>query len=445
MSGRVTVPKPTLSVRDVGSLVVGMVVGAGIFETPALVASNAGNTSTVLFVWLLGGIMSLVGALCYAELATAYPHSGGTYYYLKRAFGKSIGFLFIWARMSVIQTGSITLAAFVFGDYASQLLPLGEYSSSLYAAAAIILLTGLNILGVWQGKWTQVALTATAVFGLLLLIGFGLMFASPSTATAPESPADQTNFGLAMVFVLLTYGGWNEAAYVSAELYQNEHNMLRVLLVSIALITGIYLLINLTYLQGLGLAGMSNSEAVATDLMDNAMGESSAILISLLIAICTLGTTNAAIFTGARTNYALGQDFSLFSFLGRWNDHTKTPTSALSVQGLIALGLVLLGTLTRQGFETMVDYTAPVFWFFFLLSGVALLILRRREPELSRPFRVPAYPWLPLIFCGMSGYLLYSSLTYAGNGALLGVLIVVAGAPLLWLHRDRGSQNNNTN
>jgi len=248
-----------------------------------------------------------------------------------------------------------------------------------------------------------------------------------------------------MVFVLLTYGGWNEAAYVSAELYQNEHNMLRVLLVSIALITGIYLLINLTYLQGLGLAGMSNSEAVATDLMDNAMGESSAILISLLIAICTLGTTNAAIFTGARTNYALGQDFSLFSFLGRWNDHTKTPTSALSVQGLIALGLVLLGTLTRQGFETMVDYTAPVFWFFFLLSGVALLILRRREPELSRPFRVPAYPWLPLIFCGMSGYLLYSSLTYAGIGALLGVLIVVAGAPLLWLHRDRGSQNNNTN
>ena len=445
MSGCVTVPKPTLSVRDVGSLVVGMVVGAGIFETPALVASNAGNTSTVLFAWLLGGIMSLVGALCYAELATAYPHSGGTYYYLKRAFGKSIGFLFIWARMSVIQTGSITLAAFVFGDYASQLLPLGEYSSSLYAAAAIILLTGLNILGVWQGKWTQVALTATAVFGLLLLIGFGLMFASPSTATAPESPADQTNFGLAMVFVLLTYGGWNEAAYVSAELYQNEHNMLRVLLVSIALITGIYLLINLTYLQGLGLAGMSNSEAVATDLMDNAMGESSAILISLLIAICTLGTTNAAIFTGARTNYALGQDFSLFSFLGRWNDHTKTPTSALSVQGLIALGLVLLGTLTRQGFETMVDYTAPVFWFFFLLSGVALLILRRREPELSRPFRVPAYPWLPLIFCGMSGYLLYSSLTYAGIGALLGVLIVVAGAPLLWLHRDRGSQNNNTN
>ena len=443
MAGRVTVPKPTLSMRDVGSLIIGMVVGAGIFETPALVAANAGNTSTVLFAWFLGGIMSVVGALCYAELATAYPHSGGTYYYLKRAFGKSLAFLFIWGRMSVIQTGSIVLAAFVFGDYASQLLPLGEYSSPLYAAGAIILLTGLNILGVWQGKWTQVALTATAVFGLLLLIVFGLMFASPTTATATESPADQTNFGLAMVFVLLTYGGWNEAAYVSAELYQNERNMSRVLLASIGLITGIYLLINFTYIQGIGLAGMTDSEAVATDLMRRAMGEPGAILISLLIAICTLGTTNAAIFTGARTNYALGQDFSLFSFLGRWNPHTKTPTSALFVQGLIALGLVLLGALTRQGFETMVDYTAPVFWFFFLLSGVALLILRRREPELSRPFSVPAYPWLPLLFCGMCGYLLYSSLTYTGIGALLGVLVVVSGTPLLLWHRD--SQNHNTN
>lgn len=436
MAGQVTVPKPTLSIRDVGSLIVGMVVGAGIFETPALVAANAGNERTVLFAWLLGGGMSLVGALCYAELATTYPHSGGTYYYLRRAFGKSLGFLFIWGRMTVIQTGSIVLAAFVFGDYASQLLPLGEYSSPIYAAVAIIILTGLNILGVWQGKWTQVALTATAVFGLLLLIVFGLMFASPTAGTATESPADQTNFGLAMVFVLLTYGGWNEAAYVSAELYQNERNMSRVLLASIGLITGIYLLINLTYLQGIGLAGMTNSEAVATDLMRRAMGEPGAVLISLLIAICTLGTTNAAIFTGARTNYALGQDFSLFSFLGRWNSQTNTPTSALFIQGVIALGLVLLGTLTRQGFETMVDYTAPVFWFFFLLSGIALLILRRREPELSRPFRVPAYPWLPLLFCGMCGYLLYSSLTYTGIGALLGVLVVVAGAPLLLWHRD---------
>jgi len=443
MAGNVTVPKPTLAIRAVGALIVGMVVGAGIFETPALVAANTGNERAVLLAWLLGGGMSLVGALCYAELATTYPHSGGTYYYLRRAFGQSVAFLFTWARMTVIQTGSIVLSAFVFGDYASQLLSLGEYSSAVYATAAIVILTGLNIVGVWQGKWTQVGLTAIAIFGLLLLIVFGLTFASPSTSTAAESSATQTSFGSAMVFVLLTYGGWNEAAYVSAELYQNERNMSRVLLVSIGLITGLYLLINWAYIQGIGLGGMTNSEAVATDLMRSALGEPGAILISILIAISTLGTTNAAIFTGARTNYALGQDFSLFSFLGHWNPQTKTPTSALLVQGLITLGLVLLGTLTRQGFETMVDYTAPVFWFFFLLSGMSLLILRRREPELSRPFRVPVYPLLPILFCGMCGYLLYSSLVFTGIGALLGVVIVVAGSPLLLWHRTRKLNKTN--
>ncbi|MDR9401981.1 MAG: amino acid permease [Halothece sp. Uz-M2-17] len=440
MAGKVTLPKPTLSIRDAGALIMGMVVGAGIFETPALVAANATNEQLVLLFWLLGGVMSLIGALCYAELATTYPHSGGNYYYLMGAFGKSLAFLFTWARMTVIQTGSIVLSAFVFGDYASQLLSLGEYSSSLYAIAAIVILTGLNAFGVWQGKWTQVWLTATAIFGLLLLIIFGLTSATPATATASPTPVTENNFGSAMVFVLLTYGGWNEAAYISAELYQNERNMSRVLLISIGVITGLYLLINWVYLQGIGLADMTGSNAIAATLMRRAMGEPGVILISLLIAVCTLGTTNAAIFTGARTNYALGQDFSLFSFLGRWNTHTHTPTAALLVQGVIALGLVLLGTVTRQGFETMVDYTAPVFWFFFLLSGLSLLRLRRREPELSRPFRVPAYPLLPLLFCGMCGYLLYSSLVYTGMGALFGVMVVVAGAPLLLWHRPRKSK-----
>ncbi len=439
MAGKVTLPKPTLSIRDAGALILGMVVGAGIFETPALVAANATSEKFVLLVWLLGGLMSLLGALCYAELTTTYPHSGGNYYYLMRAFGKSLAFLFSWARMTVIQTGSIVLSAFVFGDYASQLLPLGEYSSSVYATAAIVILTSLNILGVCQGKWTQVGLTTIAIVGLLLLIMLGLTITPPTSEIVSPAPATQNNFGSAMVFVLLTYGGWNEAAYISAELYQNERNMSRVLLVSISVITGIYLLLNWTYLQGIGISGMTSSDAIAAHLMRRAIGEPGGIFISLLIAVCTLGTTNAAIFTGARSNYALGQDFSLFSFLGRWHPHTQTPMVALSVQGLIALGLVLLGTLTRQGFETMVDYTAPVFWFFFLLSGLSLLILRRREPELVRPFRVPAYPLLPLLFCGMCAYLLYSSLVYTGIGALFGVIVVVAGAPLLLWNYPRQS------
>jgi amino acid transporter len=434
--GQAAKPKPTLAFVDATAMIVGVVIGAGIFETPALVAANAGSEAIVLLAWLLGGVMSLIGALCYAELATAYPHAGGNYYYLMRAFGNPIAFLFTWARMTVIQTGSIVLLAFIFGDYASQLFRLGDYSSSLYAALAVVIFTGLNIIGIRQGKWTQNWLTVAKVLGLLLIVILGLVFASPPSLGEPIEPESQGSLGLAMIFVLLSYGGWNEAAYISAELRNVNRNMVRSLLWSIGIIAAIYLAINVAYLQGLGLADMANSEAVAANLMRRVLGEPGVWLISLLIAVSTLGAINATIFTGARTNYALGRDFSLFSFLGRWNRRAETPTHALLVQGAIALALVLLGTLTRQGFETMVDYTAPVFWFFFLLTGVSLFVLRVREPHVSRPFRVPAYPLTPILFCLICGYLLYSSLAYTGFGSLVGVAVAIAGIPFLFLSRQ---------
>lgn len=334
MTAKAAITRPTLSAIDAVALIVGLVVGAGIFETPALVALNAGSTEVALLTWLLGGGVSLVGALCYAELATGFPHAGGNYHYFMRAFGKGVAFLFAWARMTVIQTGSIAILAFVFGDYASQLLRLGEYSSSLYAGGAIALLTGLNILGIRQGKWTQNLLTATKLLGFLLVIIVGLAVNPTSPTSSLANPAPQEGaLGLAMIFVLLTYGGWNEAAYISAELRQVGHNMVRVLLWSLGIITGIYLLINWAFLQGLGLAGTAASDAVAADLMRQALGDPGAIFISLLIVVSALGAANATIITGARTNYALGQDFTLFSFLGRWHDRDQTPTHALVVQG----------------------------------------------------------------------------------------------------------------
>ncbi|MEH2205657.1 MAG: amino acid permease [Nostoc sp.] len=434
-STEVATPKPSLTLSDAVALIVGIVIGAGIFETPALVASQAGSDIAVLLFWLMGGVLSLVGALCYAELATVYPDVGGVYYYLKRAFGRGVAFLFAWARMTVIQTGSIALLAFVFGDYVSQIWRLGTFSSSIYAAIAIALLTALNIIGLQQSKWTQNLLSAAKVLGLLLVVIIGLT-AIPNSATPVESASSGT-WGLAMVFVLLSYGGWNEAAYICAEIQDGRRNIVRSLMWSIGIITAIYLLINLAYLRGLGLANMAQSEAVAADLMRSLWGEPGALFISVLIAIATLGATNATIFTGARTNYALGQDFSLFGFMGRWQQRPSSPTYALFLQAAIALALVFLGTLTRKGFQTMVDYTAPIFWFFFLLSGISLLVLRIREPHIVRPFRVPFYPFTPLLFCAVCAYLLYSSLVYTGVGAIAGVLVVAAGIPLLFWNNYR--------
>lgn len=434
-------PTTTIALRDAVAIIVGLVIGAGIFETPALVAANLGSDLAVLLTWVAGGAVSLIGALCYAELATAYPHVGGNYYYLMRAFGQNVAFLFAWARMTVIQTGSIALLAFVFGDYASQLwrfdMVSPAVSSSIYAAFAIILLTLLNLMGLQQGKQAQNWLTVAKVVGLLLVIAVGLV-AMPSTGER-EAVAPQGSWGLAMLFVLLSYGGWNEAAYISAEIRHRQRNIVRSLCWSVGIITAIYSLINLAYLHGLGLTGMAQSRAVAADLLRQAIGEPGAIFVSLLIAISTLGAINATLFTGARTNYALGQDFSLFRTLGKWQPQLSTPAPALLTQSAITLVLIGLGTLTRRGFETMVDYTAPIFWFFFLLSGLSLFVLRVREPWIDRPFRVPLYPVLPMIFCAVCGYLFYASLAYTGWGAILGLVVVGLGVLLLLWHRNQST------
>ena len=440
-------PQPSFNVIEAGAVIVGVVIGVGIFKTPALVAANVSSEISFLLIWFLGGSISLLGALCYGELATAYPHPGGEYHYLTRSFGKEIALLFAWARLSVMQTGSLALLAFVFADYCSQLFPLGNGASSIYAALAVITLTGINALGIQPSKWLQNWLTAAKLLGLLFIFFTGLVFTSSSAPVASSTSNPEASYGSAMIFVLLTYGGWSEAAYLSAEIQDVQRNMVRVLVGSIGAIALVFLLLNYAYLKGLGLNAIANSSAVAADLMGQVFGEAGAQFISLLVAISALGAMQGTMTTGARTNYALGQDWKLFSWLGRWDEHTQTPLNALLIQGAITLILILIGTLTRSGFATMVEYTAPVFWFFLLLTTLSLFILRTVKLEVrgkslrskserlsyaeSLSFRVPLYPLTPLLFCATCVYMLQASLTYTGIGALVGVAVLLAGVPLL--------------
>lgn len=432
---RQAAPRPVLSVVDAVALIAGVVVGAGIFKTPAIVAMHAGGTDLFLLAWLVGGVISLIGALCYAELATAYPNTGGDYHYLRRAFGHDMAFLFAWARMMVLQTGSIAMLGFVFGDYALQLLPIGQGGAALYAALAITFVTMLNLLGVEQGKSAQKVLTAAKILGVLSIVVAGLILAPPPAPELAANEPPRVAFGLAMIFVLLTYGGWNEAAYMSGEVRNAQRNMVLSLLWGILLIVTIFILANLAYLKGLGLTAMSGSDVVAADVMRRVAGQGGATFVSILIAIAALGSMNATTFTGARSIYALGQDYRPLSFLGRWQGGRNTPANALLVQGSIALLLVLLGAWARDGFVTMVEYTAPVFWFFFLLVGLSVFVLRTQEPERLRPFHVPLYPVTPLIFCVTCVYMLHSSLAYTGPGAIVGVGVLLAGVPLLFVAR----------
>jgi APA family basic amino acid/polyamine antiporter len=257
---RQAAPRPVLSVLDAVALIVGVVVGAGIFKTPAIVAAHAGGADRFLLAWLVGGVISLIGALCYAELSTAYPNTGGDYHYLRRAFGHDMAFLFAWARMMVLQTGSIAMLGFVFGDYALQLLPLGQGGAALYAALAITLVTVLNLLGVEQGKSAQKVLTAAKILGVLSIVVAGLILAPPPLPDLAANEPPRVAFGLAMIFVLLTYGGWNEAAYMSGEVRNARRNMVWSLLWGISLIATIFILANLAPLHLCPRARLSPTE-----------------------------------------------------------------------------------------------------------------------------------------------------------------------------------------
>ena len=433
-------PRKTISVLDGVAFVVGVVIGIGIFRMPPLVASNTANETMFMLAWLAGGLAMLIGALCYAELASSHPDAGGEYHFLRKAYGSRLAVLFGWARGTVIQTGAIAYVAFVFGDYAQQIIGLGARGSSIWAALAVIVFTAINVLGTQPGRRTQLIFSFTTVATVVVVAIAGL--AGP-VAAPPSVPVSGSGaLGLAMVFILLTYGGWNEVAYLSGEMKDVRRDMVRIVLIGTAVVTGVYLAVNFAYLNTFGFAGLRDSKAVGADLMRVIVGDAGAIVLATIVCIAALSTLNATIFTGARTYYALGRDMPIIRKLGVWDAVRDNPANAFILQGAIALTLVIFGSFTRDGFSAMVDYTAPVFWFFLMLVAISLFIFRAREPSASRPFSVPLYPVLPGIFVAICAYLLYSSLAYTGYGSLFGIGVLALGAPLAFFGQSGESEDH---
>lgn len=437
-------PHKSLTTTDGIAVLVGVVIGIGIFGFPPMVADHSASPFIYMALWIGGGLVALVGALCYAELGSSYPNAGGEYHILQRAWGGGVAVLFAWARGTVIQTGSIAAAAFIYGEYAQQLLSLGPWGPALHAATAVLVFTALNLAGTRPTKCLQTFFTSVTVLALLSVIIGGLLMADPDatriaqTTTANEGQGNWAGaLGMGMVFVLLTYGGWNEAAYLSGELRDPERSVSRVLLIGVLVISAVYLLVNLAYLHIFGLGGLRQTSAVGAELMHIVAGPMGAVLLSLMVCIAALSTINATILTGARVYYALGRDLPTLSALATWHEKSGTPRSALILQSGITLALIAFGAWSGDGISTMVAYTAPVFWLFMLLMATALLILRRKDSQQARPFRVPLYPLTPLLFAVTCLGLLWSSTLYAGPGALVGLVVLALGAPLLLL-RSRG-------
>lgn len=421
-----TQPRRQLTLLDSTSLVVGIIIGAGIYQMAPDIAKGADNPWALIGLWILGGALSLCGALCYAELATTYPQAGGDYVYLSRAYGSWAGFLFGWAQLAIVRPGDIAVMAFAFATYATTLLdPSGgtavPFAQPLYAAAAAIVLTIINVLGIRQGKWTQNLLTAAKAVGLLFIAGAA--WAAPPAASNPSPTAGSLPASLALIFVLFTYGGWNEMAYVAAEVRDPQRNILRALVIGTATVTALYLLANLAFLRALGFDGVQRSQAVATDTVARVLPNLAPRIVAALICISALGATNGLILTGARISYAVGRDHPWFRPLGFWHPRRGTPANALWLQGGMAVALILaLGS-----FLNAVLYTAAVVYSFYAASTLAVLVLRRKDPNQPRPFRVPGAPLTPLLFAAVCLFLIQSAVVYKPIVAAAGLSLLLLG------------------
>ncbi len=435
-------PRRHVSSAYVAMLAVGMVVGAGIFKSPALVAEAAGSAQWLFVAWILGGALTLIGALCYAELATAFAHTGGDYHFLKLAYGRSWAFLFAWARFTVINSGSIALLGFVLGDYLNIVLPLGIEGAAIYAALSVGILTAFNLRGVGKGHdAADFGLTGLEVVGLLAMVSAALALILQGVPPADAAPislsaAPSPDFGYALVYALLAFGGWSEVATLSAEVRDPKRGMVRALVAAVVLITALYLAVNWAFWYGLGVTGLASSATPAADLIGLAFGPWAALVTALAIAFAVITSINATIVVGARTTYACAADWPSLGAIGRWDEKRQIPSAAIWAQGVISLALVILGAF-YNGFATLVDYTAPVYWLFLAMSGGAVIVLRFRKPDVERPYKTPLYPLLPAAFILSCLAMFASALSYVtsetGAGILVGVAVMASGAIALAL------------
>jgi len=433
-------PARHITVAYLVMVAIAMVVGAGIFKSPALVADSTGSFWWLMSAWFAGGLISMAGALCYAELATTFPNAGGDYHFLQRAYGDNLAFLFAWSRFGVINTGSIALLGFVLGDYANKVADLGGNGPAIYAFVSIAVLTLFNLKSMYSNATADFALTGLEVAGVLIMVAAGLILVvtgtPPVTIDGPPPAGGPPSFGLALVFVLLAFGGWSEIATMSSEVKDERRGMVKALVWSIIAITALFMAVNWAFWRGLGMEALSASSAPAADLMDRAFGSAAAIVTAIAIALATITSINATIVVGARTTYAAARDFPALARIGRWDASRGIPARAILAQSAVALMLVLYGAASYDGFQALVDYTAPVFWLFMGLSGLSVIVLRVRFPDAARPFRTPLYPLLPLVFAATAGFMMWSSLdyvsaTYGRVGAVMGLAVLAAGAIVL--------------
>src|SRR5262245_8716562 len=417
--------------------VVGGIIGGGIFRTPATVAERLASPGMVLIAWVMGGVVALIGAFCWGELGQRRPRAGGGYVYLRETFGSLPAFLYGWTLVLVLATGAIAAVAVTFADYTLALLGLPQRLSVPLAVAAIVLLSGINYVGVRPAAITQNIFTILKLLALATLIGVGLVAGGPSPpSAAPAQPQHFAAIGPALVPILFTYGGWQQTNFIAEEIVDPERNLPRALVFGVVIVVTVYLLTNLTYLRVLGHEGLAASTAPAADTMQAVLGPVGGKLIAAGIAISTFGFLNLVILVTPRVLQAMAADGVFFRRLADLHPVYRTPTLAIVSLAVCAIVLTLSGT-----FGQLVDYVTFGDWIFFGMTAAGLFVYRSREqgPAPGAPsFRVPGYPYTVGLFVLAAGLVVFSAIASNPRNAAIGAGLIALGIPAFLYWRRRG-------
>ena len=431
--------KRVLSLLDATMINVGGIIGSGIFMVPATVAMFTGSSSLFFMVWIAGGIVSLFGALSVAELGAAMPRAGGQYVYLSEAYGPVWGYLYGWSAVAVINTASIAAVGVAFSEYLRFFFPITDVSIKGIAVVTIVLLTIINILDVKSGARFQNLFTISklgAIFGIIIL---GLVMEGGSNQNLSPFFSDQSftklvgPLGLAMVSVLWTFDGWIFITYVAGEVKNPGRNIPLSLIFCMLIVVTIYLLLNYVLIYTLGFTGMNGSDLVVSDAASVFLGNKGAAIVTLIILISLIGANNGFVLTSARINYAMAKDKLFFYQASQIHPRFKSPSNALIIQCVWASLLTFTGT-----FNQLITYIIFASWIFYGMSAGAVIILRNKKPDMERPYKTPAYPWIPIIFILFAIFLTINTIIEAPRDAAIGAGIILAGLPMYYYWKNNG-------
>jgi APA family basic amino acid/polyamine antiporter len=438
----------TLGLRDLILLNIGSVIGSGIFLVPATVLRQVdGLIIPALLVWLVGGLLSLLGALTYAELGAMKPASGGLYVYIRDCFGRLPAFLFGWTLFFVISSGAVATLAVAFATYLGELVPLNPVLEKLIAVTMIVVVTAVNVLGTRISANLQNWTTATKALGILLmsivLLWLGRGFHGSGAAMWPThyNASLASGFGLAMLGVLWAYEGWQFVTYNAGEVLNPKRNLPLGLVIGSTALIGIYLIANFAYLAALGPNGVASSNRVAATAVSTVVGPGAAKLIAIIILISIFSASNGIMLTSPRVYYAMARDGLFFRKLAEVHPRFQTPAFAVMAGAVWSIVLAISGT-----FDQLLTYVVFVGWIFYALAAASIFVYRRRAPDALRPYRVPGYPITPVLFVLAAAALALNTMVTQPLRAGVGLGIVLAGSPayLIWRARGQAIENEGT-